>query len=204
LSKRTIRQAILVLSLLLVILTPPFFDVTAVFATEEAGAHEEGQHGETWVQVAGRWLNFILLAAILYLFLKKTVRIQDRFRTDENQIRSSIESARLAKEEAEQKLRELEGRLSNLNAEIDTLKSNALKQADLERELILDSARKEAERIVEQAHREIDSQVEIAAKELRTQVADLAIRKGREIIEKEIAEPDQKHLIQDYIKGFGK
>lgn len=170
----------------------------------EEAAHGEGAHEETWVQVIGRWFNFIVLVAILYYFLKKSLRIQDRFKNDYDQIQSSIESARLAKEEAESKLKELDARMVQVTQDIEQMKVNAAREAEAEKQRILDSAQKEAERIVELAHREIDSQVEIATKQLRKQVAELAVTRGREIIQKEIVEKDQKQLIQDYIKGFDK
>ena len=57
---------------------------------------------------------------------------------------------------------------------------------------------------VEMAHREIDNEVRFAQKELRKQVGDLAVQQGKQIIEQEINEEDQRRLIRTYIDEFGK
>ncbi len=176
-----------------------------VFASETPSEHSEGgEHGETIWQILGKWVNFLILVGLLYYFFKNKVRIQDRFRGDYEKIQSSIESARRAKDEAEQKLKELDQRLAQLNEEIVRLKTQAAKEADEEKKKILQAAQKEVERIVEQAHREIDSEVEISRKELRKQIADQAVNRSREIIERELNDQDQKRLISDYIEGFRK
>lgn len=189
---------------------------TAVFAAEhgteqaatasESTTHEAqaGEHGESWTDIAARWLNLAALVAILYWFLGRSVRIQDRFKVDYEQIQRSIESARLAKEKAETQLKELDRKMAGVNEEIARLKAEAAREAEEEKQRILESAQKEAERIIELAHREIDTEVELARRSLRAQIAEISISEGKKIIEQEINEQDQKRLLQEYIREFGK
>ncbi|HSP07541.1 MAG TPA: F0F1 ATP synthase subunit B [Acidobacteriota bacterium] len=181
---------------------------TMAFAAEqpasgESHAAEEG-HGETIWQGLGKWVNFAALAGILYYFLFRTLNVKDRFKEDYHQIQRSIESARQAKEEAERRLAELDQRMARLGQEIAELKADAAREADEEKNRILESAKREAERLLELAHKEIDNEVESARQMLRRQVAELAVQEGHEIIRKEIDEKDQKRLIRDYIEGFRK
>jgi F-type H+-transporting ATPase subunit b len=168
------------------------------------GEHATEHHEQSWFQTISQWINFLVLAALLYLFFTRSLKIQDRFKGDYEKIQSSIESARLAKEEAELKLKELDHKMLQVNEEVARIKSEAAQEAEEAKKKILESAQKEAERIVEQAHREIDSEVEIARKELRKQLADEAVGQSREIIEREINEQDSKRLMNDYIEGFRK
>jgi F-type H+-transporting ATPase subunit b len=197
------KKALVIISILMCIIT-----LNVAFAAEEHGAtneHAQGEeHHQTIWQIAGAWLNFLVLIGLLYYFFKNKVRVQDRFKADYEKIQSSIESARIAKDEAELKLKELDEKLGQLNDEIVRLKTSAAKEADEEKKKILEAAQKEAERIVEQAHRDIDSEVEVARKELRKQLADQAISRSREIIERELNDQDQKRLIADYIERLGK
>jgi F-type H+-transporting ATPase subunit b len=170
----------------------------------EEGEHAGEHHEQTWFQTISQWVNFLLLAGLLYLFFTRSIKIQDRFKGDYEKIQSSIESARIAKEEAESKLKELDQKMAQVNDEVLRIKTEATTQAEAERKKILESAQKEAERIVDQAHREIDSEVEIAKKELRQQLADEAVSGSREIIERELNEQDSKRLMTDYIEGFRK
>jgi F-type H+-transporting ATPase subunit b len=199
----TIKKALIVLSIFICAIT-----LNIVFAAEEHAAtneHSAGEeHHQSIAQIAGQWLNFLILVGLLYYFLKNKMKVPDRFKEDYEKIQSSIESARIAKEEAEKKLAELDQRLSKLNDEIVRLKAAAAKEADEEKKKILEAAQKEAERIVEQAHRDIDFEVENARKALRKQLADQAVNRSREIIERELNDQDQKRLISDYIERFGK
>jgi F-type H+-transporting ATPase subunit b len=179
--------------------------IDTAFAASQEGEHAQGEaHEESIWQTIGKWLNFFALVAILYLFLKKTIRVQDKFKADAEEIEKSIESARQAKEDAEKRLRELEQRIEQMNQEVERVKAAAAKEAEEEKQRILDSAGKEAERIVEMAHREIDAEVRRARKELRRQVAESAVGMGRTLIEKEINEEDHKRLVSSYIEEFGK
>lgn len=169
-----------------------------------SGGEEHAEHHESLWQIAGKWINFIVLVGILYFFLMRSLRIQDKFRANYELIQSSIESSRQAKEEAEQKLRELDQKLGNLNDEINRIKTEAAREAEDEKRKILEAARKEAERIIALAHREIDTEVELAKRTLRKQVADSSVTRSRKIIEADMNEDDQKRLIEDYIREFEK
>lgn len=189
---------------------PATFQSQTAFAAEEHAAaesegHAEGEgHGGGWLEVAGKWFNFLALAGILYWFLGKKLRIQDGFQKDYEQIQKSIESAKQAKEEAEARLQELDKKMLAMSDDIARIKADAAKEAEEEKKRILESAQREAERIVEFAHREIDGEVELARRQLRKQVADLSVEQGKKIIESEINDQDHQRLIRDYIEGFGK
>jgi F-type H+-transporting ATPase subunit b len=166
--------------------------------------HEESAHEETWVQIAGKWVNFASLVAILYYFLTRSLRVQDKFKAEADEIRQSIESARQAKEEAERQMQIMDERMQQMTQEVGKIKEKALRDAEDEKQRILESAQKEAQRIVDMAHREIDSEVRNARKSLRKHVADLAIQQGKQILEEEMDETDQRRLISTYIDQFGK
>lgn len=177
---------------------------TTEHSATQSGGEEHAEHHESPWQIAGKWINFAVLVALLYFFLTRSLRIQDRFREDYQAIQTSIESARQAKEEAERKLKDLDEKLGGLNQEIARIKGEAAREADEEKRKILESAQKEAERIVALAHREIDTEVDLARRTLRKQVADASVSRGRKIIETEMNEDDQKRLMEEYIKEFGK
>jgi len=170
----------------------------------EAAEHTDEGHEQTIWQTIGQWTNFVALVTILYLFLTRYIRVQDKYKAESQEIRQSIESARLAKEEAERQMAAMDLRMQQMNDEISRIKERALQDAEDEKTRILDSAQKEAHRIVEMAHREIDNEVRAARKQLRKHVAGLAIQHGETIIRKEINDKDQRRLIQNYIQEFGK
>jgi|GEM_PF-4115649 len=191
-----------------VLLCGSIFVIAPMYAAEETHstktAQEQGEHEETWVQIAGKWVNFVTLIAILYFFLSRSIRVQDKFKKEADEIREAIESARMAKEEAEHQMLTMDERMQQVTEEVGKIKTKALQEAEEEKRKILETAQKEAQRIVDMAHREIDSEVLQARKNLRKRVADLAIQQGRKIIEEEMDEKDQRRLISGYIDEFGK
>lgn len=183
---------------------PAYAEEAQTAAHSENAGGGEAEHEEGIGATIGKWFNFAALVAILYLFLKKGLKVQDTFKAGAEEIQRSIESARLAKEEAEKRLQEMEGQMVELNAEIEKIKAEAVHEAEEEKNRILESAHKEAERLIEFAHREIDGEVRYAKKQLRKQVAESAVDQSRKIIEREIKDADHDRLIADYIEGFGK
>lgn len=183
------------------------FAMPSLYAAEThsaEAAHEEGGHEETWVQIAGKWVNFATLVAILYFFLTRSIRVQDKFKQEADAIRESIESSRQAKEEAERQMQIMDQRMQQMTEEVSKIKSLALHEAEEEKNRILESAKKEAQRIIDIAHREIDNEVRLARQNLRKHVADLAVEQGKQIIEEEMNDGDQRSLINAYIEEFGK
>jgi F-type H+-transporting ATPase subunit b len=204
------KRIVIFASLLLAFWIQPFLRTSFVNAETAATAqqeHQEAASPETeggTVEEIGRWFNFLLLVAILYLFLKRNIKIDEKFKADAELIQSSIESARIAKDEAEKRLAEMEQRMATINEEVEKVKAETARQAEEERKQILESAQREAEKIVLAAQREVDSELRLARKKLRKHLADLSVAQGRKIIETEINDQDQSRLINDYIEDLGK
>ena len=177
---------------------------TQIVFAEESHAEKGAGHEESIWQAIGKWVNLAALVWILYYFLGKKLRVQDKFKTEADEIKNAIESARQAKEEAEKRLQEMEQKMVQLNEDAARIRAEAATQAEEQKKRILDSAQKEAERIIEQAHREVDVEVVHARKELRKHIAELAVTQGQKIIEEEINEQDQRNLVRQYIENFGK
>jgi F-type H+-transporting ATPase subunit b len=171
-------------------------------AAENADAAE--QHGESTLATIAKWVNFLVLAWLIYYFLTKKMKIPDTFRSEAEEIRRAIESARQAKEEAEKRLKELDEKMAGLTQEVANIKEKAAKDAETERLSILEAAHAEAKRVVELANREVEAEVRLAKKQLLKIVGDIAVQKGKKIVEAEITEDDQNRLIDDYIGSFEK
>jgi F-type H+-transporting ATPase subunit b len=168
------------------------------------GGHATAEHESSWKEIVAMWLNFAVLAWLLYYFLAKKMKLPDNLRGEAVEIQKSIESARQAKEQAELKLKELDEKMAGLSQEIARIKDQAANDAETERLRILEAAQAEAKRIVDIANREIEAEVRLAKKQLLKVVGDIAVQKGKKIVQDEITEDDQKRMIEDYIGSFTK
>ena len=117
--------------------------------------------------------NFALIAGTILYFSKKN--LPSLFRSRTATIQKAMQEARLASEEANRRLAEIENRLSRLGAEIATMTANAEKEAAAEEARIKAAAEEDARKIVESAEQEIAAAAKLARRELTAYAANLAV-----------------------------
>ena len=126
--------------------------------------------GAYWLAVI---LNFAVVVVAIVWASKKFLPTMFRNRTAS--IQKSIEEARRASEDANQRLRQIESRLSLLGDEIAQMRATSEKEAAAEEERIKASAEEDARRIVESAEQEIAAAAKATRRELTAYAADLAV-----------------------------
>jgi F-type H+-transporting ATPase subunit b len=95
---------------------------------------------------------------------------------------------------------EIERRLAHLTADMAALRSEAEKEALVEREKILAEARREVERVIEQSRQEIDRVARTVEREIKEKIADLVIDRASNTLRSEMTQDDQKRVIVRFIK----
>lgn len=194
---RIFRQIPLTVSLLiaLLILIICIFPLSVGAAEAEAG-------GWGWIETIGRWLNLVLLCGAIYYFTRKPI---GRFFAERRSgIRAEIKSARLAQQEAEEKLGEMEERLRNLDSELAEMRRQAENDAERERERVLDQAEQESQKIVTTARREIEGLTRAARGELRDYAGRLAVDLASQQIQSEMDTTVQDQLVERFLEGLVK
>lgn len=127
------------------------------------------------------WLAIILNFAVAVSLIPLVVRLiigsnlRTAFRNRTASIQKSIEEARRASEDANQRLTQIESRLSRLGDEIAQMRATSEKEAAAEEERIKAAAEEDARRIVESAEQEIAAATKTARRELTAYAADLAV-----------------------------
>jgi len=126
--------------------------------------------GAYWLAVV---LNFAIVAGVIVWASRKNLPAIFRSRTAS--IQKSIEEARRASEDANQRLAQIESRLGRLGDEIAQMRATSEKEAAAEEDRIKASAVEDAKRIVESAEQEIAAAAKAARRELTSYAADLAV-----------------------------
>lgn len=126
--------------------------------------------GAYWLAVI---LNFVVVAAFIYWISKKNLPAVFRNRTAT--IQKSLQEARAASEDANQRLAQIEARLGKLDDEIAQMRATSEKEAAAEEERIKASAEEEARHIIESAEQEITAAAKAARRDLTSYAADLAV-----------------------------
>lgn len=148
-------------------------------------------------------INFLLLLVVLRLFAWKP--ILDALEKREGRIRSSLEQADAAQQEAERRLKEYAALIENSKKEALDLIEKGRERAETTRQEILARAHQETEAILTHSKREITLEREKAIEEIRKEAIKLSVEIAGKILSRRLTEDDQKLLIEDATKElYGK
>jgi len=199
-------QARLALLFILLLLALP----STGLALEEAGAasHESGQQvaepsaehdGDTLTTVF-KWINFITVFGALGYLLRKPMR--EFFTGQRAAIQAAIAEGRQARQQAEQRLAEIEQRLARLGNEVESLRQEATAQAGAEQQRIREATQREAERILATAQAEIESTARAARLDLRAFTARLAVNLAEQRIRQQLTPATHALLFDGFVRGL--
>lgn len=146
-------------------------------------------------------LNFIVFAGIVGWALVRSLKPMLAERS--KNIRKEIEEAQALRTEMTEKFRDYETRLATIDAQMETMVSEARTEAEAERKRIVDDAKKTAERMKSDARQIADQEVERARHELLNETLALARNAAADAIQKHVTADDQKRLAEEFLDHVG-
>ena len=182
---------------------PATGEPTSGRAAEHAASHgEHGEHaGVDAKTLALQLLNFGVLLFILIWFGGRA--LNKAFRGRHDQLKTEIESAANQRAQAEQRFREQDARLANLEQELAALRAAAKEEGMRERVRLLAGAEEKAKRIQDETRFQLDQQVKEAELRLRAEVASTAVKVADELLKRSVSADDERRLAQDFAAGAG-
>lgn len=159
-------------------------------ASAEAGPHLGVLH------YAGRFINFGLLAFILYYLVVRVGRLPDALQAQRAELLREMEEARQQKEAAEAKWQEVQARLQSLSDELERMRQEAEADARQEAERILAEATAEVERLKRLAEEEIRRATAFARAEVQAYVATAVARMVEGLLRAHLTPEDHARLIE--------
>lgn len=197
------RKTIAALGILLLLLwVHPITGFGQEHGTTSSHAVEDGKHGgeshgeSPWASL-WRWGNFLLLFGGLGWYLRKP--LLEFLSVRAKGIEQGLASAESAKRAAALKAVEIDGRLAQLDQEIQALKSQATTEAEEERQRIIESAQLEARKIMDLARREIEGLQKSARLELKGYVAELAVKLAEERLKAQVGPEEHKMIVEKFL-----
>jgi F-type H+-transporting ATPase subunit b len=146
-------------------------------------------------------LAFVIVLALLVKFafpaLKKGVQAR------EEKIRSDLEGAEHARQEAEDERARYQAQLADARGEANRIVEEARTAAEQVRHDVTARAEQEASEIRARASDDIRAARERAMSDLRGQVADISIELAEKIVERNLDRSTQEQLIESYILSVG-
>jgi F-type H+-transporting ATPase subunit b len=161
-----------------------------------------GHHAEfSLTEELFRWINFIVLAVILYVVVSKVLPgiLADR----RQKIAEAIEEAKAGRAEAQRLLQDNQRKTAHLQEELARLQHQAVQEReDLARRMEAE-AQQLAARIVAQARTEVERATERARTSLREEAATLTVQIAEDILRRELRDEDQQAIVRRYIARIG-
>lgn len=173
----------------------------AVYAAGGEGAHKALVTPEQWWGLLWRTLNFIALLIILVYFLKKP--LVNGLAGRRQAIMEQFDDLEGRKSEAEQTYREYEGKLSQIDAEVQKIIDAAKAQGELEKQKIIDEANRSVADLQRQAEMAIQNEMSEAKKKLRNEITARAVALAEELIKKNLQAADQVKLVENCLSKIG-
>ena len=165
----------------------------------EAVAAEAGHEGI--LPTVARLFNFAILAGVLVYFLRRP--IQEYLQTRSQQIRQDLVTAAEMRRAATTQLEQIQRRMTELPAELESLKTRGAEDIAAEQARIAETAKAERERLLDQTRREIQMRLRVARRELTEHAAQLAVQVAEQRIKRQITPDDQLRLIDRYARQVG-
>ena len=157
--------------------------------------------GKYWFTQLIKFVNTGLVIGVLIYFLRKP--IIGFFRKRADQIEHDLKAAERAREEAEQRLKDVEAEVAALETKVQEIKASAASEGEAEKQRIIDGANEEAARIVANAEREIENRIKSGRAELKQYAAQLAVERARKLVEERMDDATDKAIIERTMAGIG-
>lgn len=146
-------------------------------------------------------VNIFILFLFLSYFLFNPVRDMLKKRADK--ITGDRETAKQAKDEALALKAEYEGRLKEVDKEVESILSDARKKALKKEEEIVSEAKAEAARIIERANNEVALEKKRALDDVKKEIIDIASIMATKVVAANIDAKISDELVEETLKEIG-
>jgi F-type H+-transporting ATPase subunit b len=155
------------------------------------------------ISVTPGLMIWTIVCFLITLFVLKRFAfgpIQSMIDERQARIRSAIDEADHAREEARKLLEEHRALIASARGDAEEILSEARRVADSMRERVREEAEVDRQRRLEETHRQVESETRRALEEIRAEVADLTLLAATKVTGKSLTDADHKRLIEDSIR----
>ena len=150
------------------------------------------------------WIAMLVNFAIVFIAIAWFMRssLPGYFKSRNEAIQRGIQEARAASEDAKRRLRDIESRLSKLDAEVADIRASSEKESAAEEARIRTTAETDVKRILESAEQEIDAASRQARRDLKTLAAGLAVDLAARKLQ--VDQETDESLVRNFVTQLGK
>lgn len=162
-----------------------------VLAAEDAG------DWRTTFDLVMRWVNFLILAAVLVKFAKNPIR--EFLEGKKEDIAREIEKVEAEKERLLRQIEASQQQLEDSKARLPELKKNIIAQGEKIQQKIIQDAKLESEIMLQSARQKIESRFIEARQMLISELVDSAVALAMEKLPEKITESDNQKFLAAFL-----
>jgi F-type H+-transporting ATPase subunit b len=144
-----------------------------------------------------KFLNLAIFLVVGIYILRRP--ISEALGARREAIKRELVQAQQQRAKAEAKIAEADSLLSRLDADVRTVKEQAVQEAESERQRLAASTQREIEKLKQQAEREMETADKVARKALRHFFAKRSVDYARETVRTKMRPEDDRQLIEQSI-----
>jgi F-type H+-transporting ATPase subunit b len=171
--------------------------IAGILAVASPALAAGGGSGPSASELIWPAVNLALLLGVLFAVARKPITAY--FAERREQIKNDIKSADKLLAESKKQFSEWQGKLVELEAEVQTIRDETRQRAQDERDQIVAAAHDSAERIRSDAVAAVDQELRRAQVELREEAANLAVDLAASIITEQVDDRDRDRLLDEFI-----
>jgi F-type H+-transporting ATPase subunit b len=171
--------------------------IAGILAVASPALAAGGGSGPSASELIWQAVNLALLLGVLFAVARKPITAY--FAERREQIKNDIKSADKLLAESKKQFSEWQGKLVELEAEVQTIRDETRQRAQDERDQIVAAAHDSAERIRSDAVAAVDQELRRAQVELREEAANLAVDLAASIITEQVDDRDRDRLLDEFI-----
>lgn len=145
-----------------------------------------------------RWLNFAIIAVVLFKFGRKPIK--DFLTNRREEIDYQIKKYEQQKEAAAEKVKEATKILNESTDRFEQVKQRIIKDGETKKQQIIEKAQQESRMQLEGTQRKIRNQIVEARNKIRSEIIDSAIALAEKRLPEEITAADEQKLIEHYME----
>ena len=177
-------------------LAAPVFVSIVLLVPDVMAADSGNGFRPTWDLIM-RWVNFIILVAVIVKFGRRPLR--DFLEGRREEVAFELKRLEEQKAAATEKVQDVYRQLENRRERFEEIKARILKQSEARKEQMIEQARRESDMLLENARRKIDFQIQKARQQLRSELVDSAVDQALKLLPRHITAEDNSKILEAYI-----
>jgi F-type H+-transporting ATPase subunit b len=150
--------------------------------------------------LAMRWINFIILVAVIVKFAKDPIK--DFLKLQKQDVVSQIDSLDSEKSRILEEIEAAKQKTAENQIRLQELKERLISQGETRKEQIIQQAHQQSKIMLEEAKRKMENQIVQAKAELKIELLDMAMGKAVERLPELMTDEDSQRMVDDYMVGI--